>query len=110
MKFKGTLKQNIFFGIIFVIDIISLIPSPIFFMASIMSFADAPWDFSKPLEVLQRFSWLAIGLSPGLTVTCYVFGREKVVDENKKSGYVLAALSSVIAIAWIITFISVFVK
>jgi hypothetical protein len=94
---QGTLKQKIFFGIILVIDCVALLPSPLIFMASIMSAADAPLSFNL-LELLVRLLWLLSAFYPLYIIGSCFLGWIFVIERNKKRGYFFALFSAALSL------------
>jgi len=109
MKFKATKKS--FLCIILIIDIISLIPSPFIFVASMMSAAGGnEINFKEPYEIIIRLLWLLSAYYPVYIILSYIIGRNLLIKKNKKAGYFLCILSVFMALFVIFLIVWLFVK
>ena len=107
MKFKVTRKS--FLCIILIIDIISLIPSPFIFVASMMSAAGGnEINFKDPYEIIIRLLWLLSAYYPVYKILSYIIGRNLLI--KKKAGYFLCILSVFMALFVIFLIVWLFVK
>ena len=83
MKFKATKKS--FLCIILIIDIISLIPSPFIFVASMMSAAGGnEINFKDPYEIIIRLLWLLSAYYPVYIILSYIIGRNLLIKKKKQ--------------------------
>ena len=97
MKFKVIITP--FLCIILIIDIISLIPSPFIFVASMMSAAGGnEINFKDPYEIIIRLLWLLSAYYPVYIILSYIIGRNLLIKKNKKAGYFLCILSVFMAL------------
>ena len=107
MKFKVTRKS--FLCIILIIDIISLIPSPFIFVASMMSAAGGnEINFKYPYEIIIRLLWLLSAYYPVYIILSYIIGRNLLI--KKKADYFLCILSVFMALFVIFLIVWLFVK
>lgn len=110
MKLKFS-PLKLFLTIVLIIDIISLIPSPLIFAASMMSAAGGNGiNYKDPLELLIRFLWILSAFYPVYIILSYIFGRLLLVEKNNKIGYFLCILSLIIASFVICLILSIFIK
>lgn len=113
-KFKQELnrsrKKNIILGIVFGINLITVLPSPLFFAASMMNAAGGPSiNFSDPKEMLIRLLWLCLAFYPVFIIAPFVYGWTQLNKKESIKGYVFTILSGVISLGLTLSLIFVLV-
>lgn len=103
-------NKNIILGIVFGIDLITVLPSPIFFAASMMSAAGGPRiNFSDPREMVIRFFWVCLAYYPVFILVPFIIGWIQLNKNDSIKGYVFTILSGVISMGLTISLIIFFV-
>ena len=106
---KKSRNKNIILGIVFVINLITVLPSPLLFGASMMSAAGGPRiNFSDPHEMLIRFLWVCLAFYPVFIFVPFIYGWTQLKKTESVKGYVFTILSGVISIGFILSLIIFF--
>ena len=103
------MKKRLTLLIILIIDIISLIPSPLIYMASMMSAAGQGALDSKFHEILIRLLWILFAHYPVYIILTYILGRVLLNKKNNVKGYLLCLSSAIISLAVILILIKAFI-
>jgi hypothetical protein len=102
-KSESHLLRNILFITVIILGCISIIPYPFVFIASAVTVGDY---ISTALKVLCLLSFFY----PAYIALPFFYGRDLIVNKNKKIGYAFVILSGLLSIGLIIFFISIKLK
>ena len=95
-------KNKILFIVVIILGCIAIIPYPFMFIASAVTVGDY---ISISLRVLCLLSFFY----PAYVALPFFYGRDLIVNKNKKIGYAFVIFSGLLSICLIIFFISIFV-
>lgn len=99
-------RKNVIIGIVFAINLITVLPSPLLFGASMMSAVGGPRiNFSDPREMLIRFFWVCLAFYPVFILVPFIIGCILLNKKESVKGYVLTILSGVISLGLILSLI-----
>lgn len=100
---KKSRRKNIVLGIVFGINLITILPAPLFCASSLMMAAGGPRiNFADFKEMVIRLLWLCLAVYPVFIIAPFVYGWMELKKNESVKGYVFTVLSGVISLGFIL--------